>query len=542
MIPYKFLTLTDKTPNRGYWDQELLEDIFKDSRFVDGTNINIPTVNGLTLHEYGAVIVVPGAGNKNEVKQLNKELALYKWVILIVTSDEEGQFPVEYIKHPNIRIYVQYPKQPRHDLYTKWPLGYTPHTRRNIVLSEKDLDWVFAGQVTHPRREAMAKKLEEMIDRGSNGILAKSKGFTLGEKPDDYIQLLNRAKVVPAPSGPISADSFRLYEALEAGAVPIGDNISPAGDKDFWEYLIGPVPFPTINYYHDLPGYIADTLEKFPEKANKVQAWYLKWKHQLKEQLIRDVEELSGQKLAKPITVVIPVSPIKSHPSTEILEKCVGTIKSHLPNAEMIITFDGVRSEHESRRADYEEFTRQALYLCNMEWDAIPVLFDEHTHQVGMLRAVIDEIKSPMILYVESDTGLTPDREIDWEYCMEKIMDGTSNMIRFHYQGHMDKEHEHLMFNHKGKLLETIQWSQRPHLASTAYYRRILTTYFSPDAKSFIEDVMHGVVQKEYQENGKSGWFQHRLHIYYPDDGYLKRSDHFDGREGEDKLDGDQVF
>lgn len=529
MIPYRFLSVTDKTPNRGYWDMELLEDIFKDTRFTDQPGA-------------GCVVVLPGAGHKNEVKQVNKELNQYSWVVLIITSDEESQFPIEQIKHPNIEIYVQYPKQPRHDLYTKWPLGYTPHTRKNIILSDKDLDWVFAGQVTHKRREEMAQQLLGMIGRGSNGVYLPSEGFTEGLEPREYIKYLNRAKVAPAPSGPVSADSFRTYEALEAGAVPIADNISAKGDRDFWEYLIGPVPFPTINHYSDLPGYTEDLLKGYPDKANEVQAWYIRWKHYLKERLIKDVSELSGQDFTNDITVVIPVSPIKSHPSTKILERCIDGIKTHLPHADIFITFDGVREEDEDRRDDYQEFIRRALFLCNIEWNATPILFKYHTHQVGMLRTALDEIKTPTILYVEGDTSLTPDREINWDYCISKIKDGTSNMIRFHYQGHMDKEHEHLMLEHDGELLETVQWSQRPHLASAAYYKRILDAYFTSDAKCFVEDLMHMIVQRDYKADGRQGWLQHRLHIYYPSDGYLKRSDHFDGREEEPKWDDTQVF
>lgn len=525
MISYKFLSVTDKCPARGYWDQALLEDMFKDSYFTEEEGD-------------GSIVVLPGAGQKNEVKAINKELSKYKWAVLIVTSDEESQFPVEQINHPNIKIYVQYPKNPRHDQYGKWPLGYTPHTRDNLKLVDKDLDWAFSGQITHKRREEMRDQLQKVPYGWSN----YSSGFSEGVTHEEYIVALCRAKVAPAPAGPVSADSFRTYEALEAGAIPIADNISQAGDKDFWEYLIGPVPFPTINNYRDLPGYIKDQLDHFQHKANMIQAWWIDYKYLLKTMLLADIKALSGDIYYKPISVVIPVSPIKSHPSTEILEKCVASIKHHLPDAQIFITFDGVREEQEDRRKDYEEFTRRALFLCNTEWYAYPLLFDEHTHQVGMMKEVIKYITTPTILYVEGDTGLVTDHEIDWKYCVDKIVDGTSNMIRFHYQGHMDKEHEPLMLETDGLLRETVQWSQRPHLASTAYYKRILREHFSMDAKSFIEDKMHGIVMNDWRTDGRLGWHQHRLHIYCPQDGYLKRSEHFDGRDDGPKWDESQVF
>ena len=42
------------------------------------------------------------------------------------------------------------------------------------------------------------------------------------------------------------------------------------------------------------------------------------------------------------VTVLIPVSPIPSHPSTEVLDVTIDSIRTRLPDAEIIIMFDGV--------------------------------------------------------------------------------------------------------------------------------------------------------------------------------------------------------
>lgn len=535
MITYRFLAFGDSPP-RGMWDQELLQDIFKDNRFVDATGVTIPTVNGLTMHKYGAIVVLPGAYQSGYIKQINSELGKYEWVVLIVTSDEEGKFPVEDINHPNIKTYVQYPKVGRHDKYAKWPLGYTPETRADVKFTDKPLDWFFSGQNTHKRRNECIERLRRM----ENGTLIETEGFTQGLKPSEYFEQLSAAKVAPAPSGPVSADSFRLYEALEAGCIPIGDNISPKGDKQFWRYMFGDVPFPTINDYSDLPGYTEDQLIDWKEKANRVQAWWIKKKRDLKQQLIQDVADLSGKRHNEAITVVIPVSPIKSHPDTKILDETISTIRAHL-NCEIIVTFDGVRSEQEERRDDYEEFIRRALWKCSLEWNATPIIFDKHMHQTGMAKAVIDEIKTPTLLYCEQDTPLTPDLPIDFKICVEKILSGQANVIRYHFESVIPKEHEHMIIGEEDNFIRTVQWSQRPHLASVAYYRHILNSYFSENTRSFIEDKMHSIVYEDYLHDGVMGWNLHKLYIYKPED-HLKRSYHTDGREGADKFDKSQVF
>ena len=241
------------------------------------------------------------------------------------------------------------------------------------------------------------------------------------------------------------------------------------------------------------------------------------------------------------VTVVIPVSPIPSHPNIHILEQTLASVRHHLPECEIILTFDGVREEQEDRRKDYEEHIRRILWKVR-GLDVRPYIFDEHLHQVGMARKIIDEIKTPLLLYIEQDTPLVTDEIIEWEKLKKFILDGVSNLIRFHFEARIPDEHKHLMIGEpENSLLKTVQWSQRPHLASTAFYKRILSEHFSPKAKCFIEDLIHGKVMNDWNLYGVQGWNQWRLHIYYPD-GHIKRSANLDGREGARKYDDTQIW
>lgn len=171
------------------------------------------------------------------------------------------------------------------------------------------------------------------------------------------------------------------------------------------------------------------------------------------------------------------------------------------------------------------------------------MIFDEHKHQIGMMRWAMGYIKTPLILYVEQDTPLVTDEEIWWYMLQELLFVGESNLIRFHFEGKIPKEHQYLMIGQPVNYLQkTAQWSQRPHLATAAFYKRILQDCFSPDAKCFIEDVMHGKVIDDFMKYGEQGWNQWRIHIYYPSDQNIKRSLNLDGRQGQEKYDEDQVW
>ena len=298
------------------------------------------------------------------------------------------------------------------------------------------------------------------------------------------------------------------------------------------------MPFPIVQDFGSWKEAVEFAVKNYPDLNNKCQAWWYQQKDKLKD----DLTEFKSL-----VTVVIPVSPIKSHPSTTILDETIASIRYHMPKAKIIVSFDGVREEQADLHMAYVEHIRRVLYKYP---DIYPVIFGEHRHQSGMMRELLERhIDTPMIMYVEQDTPLEKE-PIDFGAIFELIETGKSNLVRFHHESSVPKEHEHMMIgkvdvsdleeDEKLMFVRTVQWSQRPHIASTAFYRRIMGE-FSPDAKCFLEDKLHGVVWNAYLADGKMAWNQWRLHIYHPD-GNIRRSYHTDGRAGEEKYDDKQTF
>lgn len=240
------------------------------------------------------------------------------------------------------------------------------------------------------------------------------------------------------------------------------------------------------------------------------------------------------------ITVVIPTSVLPSHPSLEIIEETLATIRIHLPTSEILLQIDGLRDEQADRKADYDEYKTQILWNClhNPDYkNILPVVFDEHSHQTDMLKQTIDLIKTPLMLYVEGDAPLTPDMKIDWQKCIDFIMSGEANTIRFHHEAVIPKEHDNLMLGVEDGFMRTVQWSQRPHLSTVLYYKEVVIPTLRD--KFFIEDTYHGVVANDWNDHGRIGWNKHRLWIYYPNPDNIKRSYHLDGRNGHRKYTSD---
>lgn len=555
-IPVVWLSYAEDTPANGYWDQGMIEEIFSNKMWNPVYDVRFIHYEKETFGLGGAVVVVPARSHTKLVDKINAYINTLDWVVLMLTGDEESVFPLEQIEHKNMIPYVMSPRPSKHKVEKVRFLGtgYPPqiHNKVDTEPPRKKVGWFFSGQVTHQRRIECVEQLRNM----PNGILNETSGFTQGMPHEEYYKNMANAKVAPAPSGPETPDSFRLFEALELACVPIADTRVPKEDfpDDYWTYFFNEEPpFPVITTYEQLKGYTKSIIHNFPQNSNRVFAWWINYKRKLVYQVLEDIKTVSGKEfktnsLKSNITVVIPTSPIISHPNIAIIEETIKSIRHHLPDCEIILTFDGIREEQENRRKAYEEFIRRILWKCNTEYkNVVPVIFEEHEHQTGMAREAISKyIKTPLLLYVEQDTPLRINKEIDWQGCQDTLLQGYADIIRFHHEAVIPKEHYSMLHGlieyNDVDFIKTSQWSQRPHLASVAFYRRILTTCFSANAKSFIEDKMHGICSEAYLLDGLMGWENYRLLIYVPEEKDIKRSYHTDGRAGEKKYDDAQIF
>lgn len=240
------------------------------------------------------------------------------------------------------------------------------------------------------------------------------------------------------------------------------------------------------------------------------------------------------------ITVLIPTSPIPTHPTTGVIDRTIKSVRDRLPESEIIIMFDGIREEQETRRRAYEEYVRVMLEKTKHDPLITPLVFRDFSHQAIMAREALKLVDTDAILYVEHDTPLIG--EINFTDCYHQLLD--FHVVRFSHEAVIPDEHWPLMLDTledahviNYPFIRTVQWSQRPHLARTEFYRWILHEYFDGKKKSMIEDKLYGVIYNEYAERGYAAWEKFKLAIYAPEKENLKRSDNLDGRGTDKKYD-----
>jgi len=231
------------------------------------------------------------------------------------------------------------------------------------------------------------------------------------------------------------------------------------------------------------------------------------------------------------ITCLITTSPSIKHPDTAIIEGTVASIRWHLPESEILIACDGVRKEQENYRERYSEFVLRMENLCLTKWKNVRLIVQpEFLHQAQLIAKTVEQIKTPVLLFTEHDMELLP-ITIDWENAASLIQDGQVNLIRFMLEDGIKPEWQGFMLGPLDgfyvDVLKTVQWSQRTHLASVAYYRKMLAEHVKPADRCYLEDRFYGQCDD---------WEANKLTIYMPAI-LMARIKHTDGRGNEPKFD-----
>lgn len=555
IVPVWWLSMAPDTPSRGYWDQQIVEDLVSGLVFDHGLSfINHVGAGWLPVfyEGRGAVVVVPGRSHVGYEQQITEAIAPLPWVLLIVTGDEEHRFRWMDVTHPRMRRWVQTP-DPRQDSGADGflPVGWTPHTTNNAAYHEalwplgssdprsREVLWSFCGQVTHQRRQQCVDALTRIGDKLGAHRLVGTAGFTQGLAANAYAAVLGDSKVVLCPSGPVTVDTFRVCEALQMGAVPVLDTRTPKADEsDYWRLVFGEHPLPMIDDWATVGGAILDAAK--PARQLQVAAWWSRWKAELGETFARTVRDLAGipDEPDDMITVIVATSPTEAGHNRHTVDT-FASVRRHLPRARVIIAADGVRPEQEHLREQYEG------ELFVWLWPPTPGVsvsaLDAWGHQALSVKAAVQHAKTPTLLFMEHDTPLT-DGEIPWRDAALAVMNGEMDVLRFHHEAQIHPEHRWLMVDLEPRVVAgvpvmfTAQWSQRPHVANTGFYRWMLSRYFGRESRTMIEDTMHGVLQVAWMEHPDEFRATWPVAIYAPD-GTMVRHTHIDGRGDSPKWD-----
>jgi len=193
-----------------------------------------------------------------------------------------------------VRIFRNYydPVLDSLDKVTTFPLGPMNY-KTNCGRPERSLVWSFAGDTNKATRKTFLKVFSEQLSpykiHEINSWCAKdSLSASL------YSDLLDESIFVPCPPGNFNLDTFRLYECLESGGLPIVLRSTTHQNFDYWKRLFKDFVLDSdfescalvVDSWQEAVITVKELLENETKLELKLQAVVLFWKtvkHQMKK-------------------------------------------------------------------------------------------------------------------------------------------------------------------------------------------------------------------------------------------------------------------
>ena len=169
------------------------------------------------------------------------------------------------------------------------PIGYTsdlPLKAGVPLASERPLLWSFAGALKSVRYH-MVKSLS---DAQPHSVFAPSSLVGRLSK-GEYFEVLENSIFAPCPMGNVLLESWRLYESLEAGCIPI---IERRPFMRYYERLLSDPPLPFVWNWKEAKRKML-ALADDPTELDRMQQEIHQWWERFKSSLKRRIATLVGE-------------------------------------------------------------------------------------------------------------------------------------------------------------------------------------------------------------------------------------------------------
>jgi hypothetical protein len=232
----------------GSWLKFLLGDHFHSAIYHDETDFPIVD-NSLLIAGY----------NTSYKPHLNRLIENNFNFAVLVLSDEFLQDQCEYIQKKECKFVIRnyiHPSLYKNEKVLHVGLGFKKNFDKYVVrneFAERDLTWSFIGSIHGNSRNESVNTFKQL----EGGFVHITKHFNSDDylSTEKYCDILCRSCYAICPQGHANNDTFRIYEALEAGAIPVvlKNSESHPFNPSYWYYL-----FPGEK---DLPFVMADSWE-----------------------------------------------------------------------------------------------------------------------------------------------------------------------------------------------------------------------------------------------------------------------------------------
>lgn len=154
--------------------------------------------------------------------------------------------------------------------------------------SARPYRWSFMGGINKSSRRQMFEVMQTIPNGAHHLTMGWMTEDALG--PRDYRTVMNHSVFVPCPAGWANLESYRTWEALEAGCIPL---VERREGYDYFSLALGSHPLPTFDSWEQVPGFIATLDENAIEGLRSTcSSWWKNYKISLQDKITAEILKL----------------------------------------------------------------------------------------------------------------------------------------------------------------------------------------------------------------------------------------------------------
>lgn len=243
------------------------------------------------------ILLYQSPPGKSMVQSLRLILDIFqkigKRMILLHVSDEFAKDDITVYQHPAVKHVLRNywrPSLPGH--VTVLPLGYAKGRGNrsgapDVFYKNRSTTWTFVGSADRPGRMTALNSLHSLVPyteklkpRWDDPMIAEG---------DQYVRMLKETKFVPCMKGSAALETFRLYEALESGAIPFYIPSESHGCQDEYTEVLGTGhPLLALPSWSEAPKHLErliPNVEVMESYRQKMLSWWSQKKTELRTRL-----------------------------------------------------------------------------------------------------------------------------------------------------------------------------------------------------------------------------------------------------------------
>ena len=179
------------------------------------------------------------------------------------------------------------------------PLGLTSgmaHSGPMPRASERQYAWSFSGNLSMGRVPMLREMAQVEPHRTHRYDILAAAGDSARLSKQEFKAMLLASKFIPCAMGQRVSETFRVFEALEHGCIPL---VERRGRFRYYDELMPGHPMPTFSSWRQAASF-AGALAADPARLDRLQAAHVAWWGDYKSRLPAEVGRFVRQRLASP--------------------------------------------------------------------------------------------------------------------------------------------------------------------------------------------------------------------------------------------------